>query len=1055
MKAGCIAFLLLYLSSIMLYGQNSNYYLNPNKKLNQYNYEYWSTNNGLPTNSLLHVHQSKSGYLWFTGYGGLIRFDGNTFTTFNKKNTPQLLSNVTGRIAEDTLGNLWITSQESGLISISEGKFKIHGQEEGIKDLSRAILIDKSNTLWAASPDKGWFSYKNGKFNYIEYNTPLNTIEVRSICEGKPGEIFFGTLGSGLFHYKDGKLNQINYSKDVSNLWIYSLYFDNSNTLWVGTSNGLNKFENNQFINCNLIKNTAINAISEDVNKNMWLGTKDGLYRIERKSNKVDFIGDKGLQHSFINDMTFDKEGNLWLTSYKGGVTMIKDGIFTNYSQKDGLNGKVTNAICEIDSNTFLIGFDQGRMNLLENEIIKDFITKNNMQDKRVRHIMKDSKKNIWISTYEGLLKIAPDGTEKIFSFTDEFKESKYRITFEDNLGNIWVGTRNTGVIKISPNGTFKTINEKKGLNSMLVMSINQGIDKKIYIGTNDGGVNVIENDSVVNIFNIDDGLPTNIVFSTMHDTEGYMWIAMNGCLACIRNNEINFITEKDGLVDDSPYAVIEDEFGNLWMPCLLGIMKINKAEILQHFDTPTSNIQCRLFNNNDGMFQEECNATAQSIKAKDGTLLFSTVDGVARINPKLNLKNTVVPNIKIEKIKVNGESIQNKENIQVKPGKNRLTFEFTSLSLLEPKKNQFKYKLEGYDDNWISNDGERTVSFTNLSPGYYKFQVIGSNNDDVWNTEGDSLAFYIKPLFIQTRFFYALLFVFVFITIYVFYTLRISQFKRQQRLLEENVNFRTREIMQKNQELEEQKQEILSQSEKLSEQKQTLEAVVSAKNKMFSIIAHDLRSPMGNFKVMLERLVNAPDDFSDEKRNKLLEILAENAKNTFTLLENLLNWSKAQMGIISYNPKNIELYALITDALVLIKPFAQKKRIIINLNFEQNLQVYADKDMLSTIFRNLLMNAIKFTNKSGVIEIAAIKNNNFIEVSISDNGIGMDETIQKELFNNQTSYSSLGTNNEQGSGLGLLLCKEFVEQHGGKIWMKSEFNKGTTFYFTLESPKF
>jgi signal transduction histidine kinase len=260
---------------------------------------------------------------------------------------------------------------------------------------------------------------------------------------------------------------------------------------------------------------------------------------------------------------------------------------------------------------------------------------------------------------------------------------------------------------------------------------------------------------------------------------------------------------------------------------------------------------------------------------------------------------------------------------------------------------------------------------------------------------------------------------------------------------------------MQKNQELEEQKQEILSQSEKLSEQKQTLEAVVSAKNKMFSIIAHDLRSPMGNFKVMLERLVNAPDDFSDEKRNKLLEILAENAKNTFTLLENLLNWSKAQMGIISYNPKNIELYALITDALVLIKPFAQKKRIIINLNFEQNLQVYADKDMLSTIFRNLLMNAIKFTNKSGVIEIAAIKNNNFIEVSISDNGIGMDETIQKELFNNQTSYSSLGTNNEQGSGLGLLLCKEFVEQHGGKIWMKSEFNKGTTFYFTLESPKF
>lgn len=1052
MKIGIVLLGILIYHSFSISAQNPNYQLNPTKNLNQYNYDNWSTTNNLPTNSLLHIYQSKSGYIWLSGYGGLIRFDGNKFAVFNKNNTDVFTGNITGRIAEDSLGTLWITTQESGLISLAKGKFTRHGKTEGLNYLYRALLIDKSNTLWSASSEKGWFSYCNGKFEFIKYPQPLKNIEVRDICEGKNGEIYFGTLGEGLFKYQNGKLSKIDYNKTVSEMWIYSLYFDSENMLWVGTSEGLKTFNGEYFTNIPTKVNASINAIVEENSNTLWLGSKDGIMRLNKKTNHLDFIGEKGLAQSFINDMTFDKEGNLWLTFYKGGMTRIKDGKFTNYSKREGLSGKVVNAICEIDSNVFLVGFDYGKINIIEKGIVKEYKTQTNIDNKRVRHIQKDSKNNIWISTYDGLLKIDPKGNEKLYKNSNGFNGSKIRLTFEDNKGNIWIATRNNGAVKLEPNGTIKNFSSISGLNSTLVMSIDQGADGKIYIGTNDGGVNVIENDTIVKTYNQSNGLPSNIIFDTHQDAETNIWIALNGGLACIYNDTTRFINFNDGLADESPFSIVEDDYGNLWMPCSQGIMKIKKQEILDYFNDSTKTFKCRLYNSSDGMLQEECNATSQSILASDGSLLFSTINGIARINPTVNQVNKIIPNIIIEKLKVNGKAIILDDEIIMDPGKKRLTFEYTSLSLHEPQKNEFKYRLKGYEDNWEDSEGKRIVSYTNLSPGQYTFSVIGSNNDGVWNTNGDSISFIIKPHFFQTRFFYALLFTLIFLVAYLFYYIRVRKFKNQQKSLEMKVQYRTREISTKNQELEEQKQEILSQSETLSEQKKELEDALFTKNKLFSIIAHDLRSPMGNFKNLLEKLVEDPESFSEEKRKALLVILADNAKSTFSLLENLLNWSMMQMGVIGYNPITIKLYPLVTNVLELLKPFAIKKNISITVNIESEQQAFADENMVRTIFRNLIMNAIKFTRENGSITISTHTKGSLVEISIKDNGIGINEELKNNIFKNQAAYTSRGTNNELGSGLGLLLCKDFVERNTGTIWVESAENVGSTFYFTLNN---
>jgi signal transduction histidine kinase len=602
----------------------------------------------------------------------------------------------------------------------------------------------------------------------------------------------------------------------------------------------------------------------------------------------------------------------------------------------------------------------------------------------------------------------------------------------------------------MNPKGKIKIFSEKDGFNSSLIMSIKEHLGK-IYVGTNDNGLIIISNDKVEQTFDTSNGTPSTIVFNTYMDANQNVWIAMNGGLGLLKNDTINYIDSRDGLYDDTPFDVIEDDNGYFWLPSTTGITKINRKEILNYLEYKNpKGIETIHYNHNDGMANEECNATTLVLKASDGSLLFPTIDGISQINPNTQQTNTIVPNVIIENLFINNKPANLLKNIVVPAGKNRLTFEFTALSLHEPKRNQFKYQLIGYEDSWIDSYENRKVSYTNLSPGEYMFRVIASNNNNIWNKVGDSVSFTIKPLFTQTTTFYFLVAFGLLLIIYFIYRIRVKQFQDRQKTLENMVKLRTQEISVKNNELEEQKQEILSQSEKLFEQKVELEKTNADKDKMFSIIGHDLRSPMGNFKAMLENLAEAPERYDDERRTRILQILNETAKNTYDLLENLLSWSKAQMGAINFEPEVIDINHIVNDVIKLSNPLAKKKDIEIRNLLDSKTSAFADSNMVRTIFRNLIMNAVKFTNDNGFIEISGQYVGDWVKFSIKDNGIGLMPEAQKNLFENNNLASSLGTHNEKGSGLGLILCKEFVDKNGGEIWVESEPNNGSVFYFTL-----
>lgn len=236
-----------------------------------------------------------------------------------------------------------------------------------------------------------------------------------------------------------------------------------------------------------------------------------------------------------------------------------------------------------------------------------------------------------------------------------------------------------------------------------------------------------------------------------------------------------------------------------------------------------------------------------------------------------------------------------------------------------------------------------------------------------------------------------------------------------------------------------------------LKEKESQLRELISTKDKLFSIIAHDLRSPfnaiLGFSKLLIEDIKN----FDSAESKAFLEIINSSAKSTLVLLDNLLSWSKAQTGQMIFNPEKIKLAPIVSELLEMSNSIVKLKNISLNYNqADDEIEVYADLNMLKAILRNLVSNAVKYTDLNGKIEISTALNPNHIEIVVSDNGIGMSEKTRSGLFNIETNTSTLGTQNEKGSGLGLVLCKEFVEKHGGQIWVESELRKGSAFSFSL-----
>lgn len=371
--------------------------------------------------------------------------------------------------------------------------------------------------------------------------------------------------------------------------------------------------------------------------------------------------------------------------------------------------------------------------------------------------------------------------------------------------------------------------------------------------------------------------------------------------------------------------------------------------------------------------------------------------------------------------------------------GSKSLIIEFVVLDFTNPAKHSFIFKLEGYDEEWSPPSGMKLAVYTNLPPGEYTFLVKGTNGEGIWSMQPAKLAIVIKPLFWQTTVFKIIagLLIIGLITGLVYF--RVRQLERRAAELESIIKNRTSELSELNSKLS---AEIIG--KELKEKK--LSELNAQREKLYSIIAHDLRSPFFGLQGLSEILIEDYKDLSDDQKLNMIMQIKDLSQNTYSLLENLLNWTKLELGKIPFHPRHINLGEVINNVIRLYSLMIETKRINVSVNIEPGTMVFADKNMLEFIVRNLLNNAVKFTAPGGKVRINTAAINEGVLLSVNDTGIGISENKIKMILDKDIHFTTAGTHEEKGSGLGLLLVQEMIHRHGGKLEIKSKEGEGSLF---------
>jgi ligand-binding sensor domain-containing protein/signal transduction histidine kinase len=755
--------------------------LDPNRSLNEFGHQAWLTENGLPQNTVQAIVQTQDGYLWIGTQEGLARFDGLNFTVFDKENTPAFKSNDIRALHEDKQGRLWI-STSYGLVCRHNGQFNSFTVNEGLPDNSIGPLAEDTNGNIFIGTAAGLARFDNSTFKTFttEHGLASNVIQV--LCARANGTLLVVT-SSGVQSLSGDSFSNWTTPVDAPAANITAIVEEKSGHLWYGTLDGLFGFNDEDYtFGAITLPNTRISALRVDREGALWIATAGGLARL-RHDRMESFTSANGLSSNLVLSIFEDREGSMWVGTEAGGLNLLKSKKFNTYTTREGLPNDLVKAIYQDPHGGIWIGSNGGGLTLFKNGKFTTWTTREGLSSDVVLSLAGDAAGTIWIGTPDGLNRFR-DGKFQTFTFADELSNDLVRSVFVDRSGVLWVGTRD-GLNSFRDN-QFTTYTTQDGLANNFIGAIYEDSKGNLWVGTL-GGLSKIK-DGKFQTFTTKDGLSSNTVISLYEDAAGDLWIGTNGGgLNRLRGDKfVSF----NALSADVIYRILEDKQQNLWCSSNKGIFRVNKNE-LDKGATPV------FYGPADGTLTRECSGGGHPAgwKTSDGRMWFATIKGLAVIDPENIPLNTSPPPIAIEQLFIDNQSVPLTQNLTLSPSTSRLDFYYTALSFIAPENVRFKYKLEGFDDNWIDGGARRVASYTNLRPGNYKFRVIAANNDGVWNETGAAVEFYLQPRFYQTYWFYLVCILLLALAAWQLYRLRVRRMATQFRAVLDERNRIAREI--------------------------------------------------------------------------------------------------------------------------------------------------------------------------------------------------------------------------------------------------------------------
>lgn len=712
----------------------------------------------LPQAAVLALAQDHRGYLWIGTYEGLVRFDGVHFVTFDKRNTPAFRNHNIRVIFEDRDRNLWIGTFGGGVVRYRDGTFETLTTEQGLSsDFVLDIAQTPDGTLWFAT-SRGLTRWHQNQWQTLTTKDGLPLDSLQQLALASDGTLWIATYGRGLSAFRNGTFHNYSLNGGKPNDIVFALHVARDGTVWAGTNQqGLLHLDAQGQILAQYARRTgfpddAAHALYEDTDGTLWVGTENG--GIGRFSQgQWDWRAPRdGLLHRFVRAICRDHEGSYWVGT-NGGLNRLRETKVVNLSTYHGLTDANVRVLFEDAQGRLWVGLDEAGIDCLEKGQWKHYGLETGMKTLGVRAIAEDAQGRLWFGLNQGGVLCFANGRWRSITTADGLTNDNVYALCVAQDGTLWVGTVGGGVNVLRDGKVIRTIDaQSENITGGNIRVITQLRDGAMWIGTNGRGLMRVQGEEVTR-FTVKEGLPSNLVFAIHEAADGTLWIGTGGGLAWYSQGRFRTITHKDGLFDDTVFAIIPDAADKFWMSCNRGIFRLDRPERDAFLAGTQSQVRCTSFDLSDGMGANQCNGTSQpcALRLRDGRLAFATIGGIALLAPERLPFNFQPPAIVIERIVTERQTFLSPTQITVEPGTEKFEIHYTGLSFLAPGRMRFRYRLEGFDKAWVEAATRRTAYYTNLPPGTYRFQVTACNNDGVWNDAGATLTLVVKPFFYQT----------------------------------------------------------------------------------------------------------------------------------------------------------------------------------------------------------------------------------------------------------------------------------------------------------------
>jgi len=733
----------------------------------QYVTKYWRTEQGLPQNSVNAMVQDHRGYLWIGTFGGLARFDGERFTVFDSADTPGFGSDRIFCLNESRSGVLWIGTVDGGLIRFDDGVATTYTEHDGLPSGSiSSIRHDTEGDVWI-NTSRGIARFAGTK---VELYATYRGKAVREFfLQARDGSMWFRSGQDVLRFGADGSVATLTVLKPS----VFFLHETRDGSVWIAFRDQyrLVRYDRGTFSDVRLPpigKSTVyagqgVPAMAEDTDGALLLATPAGLVRVvdgRASSPEALPLPASGRELPKVRSLLVDREGNRWVGTIGSGLVRLRRAPLTAYGKDESLSDSSFSAVFQDrEGRTWLGGdelywFDGRRFHLFPGVV-------NNLTIAQTRD------GDLWFGGYGGVHRFSA-GVLSYF----KVEAPAVRAIYEDRQGTLWIGA----LTEERPGGLYRfregKLEQVPGISD--VRAIAEDRDGGLWLGGLEG-LRYMRGSKTVT-YDQKQGLSNKTVYDIHQDSTGTLWVATyGGGLNRLRDGRFKAITTKDGLPNNMLLGILEDAGGNLWLSSNQGICRLSLKELNDFVDGKISSISPVSYGAAEGMRSTESNdGSPAAWKTTDGRIWFPTLRGVVAIDPSVG--NRLPPPVVLEEAWANKLTLAPDGQTSIPPGNNTLDFRFTALNFSAPEKLRFRYRLDPFDKDWVDAGTRRTAHYTNMAPGKYSFQVVAANSYGIWDDQGASVRFLLKPHFYQTLWFRLVLLAGVVLLAGSAYWLRVRQ---------------------------------------------------------------------------------------------------------------------------------------------------------------------------------------------------------------------------------------------------------------------------------------